>query len=139
MQTMETYTEQKARHSKEFGEFEGVFFAFNNAQLAEGMVKIGLPTDDYKSIVSIGAGGYLRKDRVPAFKELFARQNVERKELKKNESKLIEALVYELSNHEYCISRDPLPALEALGLTLESVPQGILKKAIKKHNELVIA
>lgn len=135
---MENYTELKARHSKEFGEFEGVFFAFSNEQLAEGMVKIGLAADDYKSIVPIGAGGYLRKDRVTAFKELFARQNTERKELKKNESKLIEALVYELSNHEYCISGDPLPALEALGLTLESVPQNVLKRAIKKHNELVI-
>ena len=115
---METYTEMKARHSKEFGEFEGVFFAF--------------------SIVSIGAGGYLLKNKREAFHALFNRQAAERKELKKDESKLVEALVYELSNHEYCITGNPEDALNALGLTLESVPQRVLKRAINEQNKLVI-
>jgi len=128
----------KARHSKEFGEFEGVFFAFSNEQLAEGMAKIGLAADDYKSIVSIGAGGYLLKEKREAFKALFDRQSKERKDLKKDESKLVEALVYELSNHEYCITGNPEDALNALGLTLESVSPSVLKRAIKKHNEFVI-
>jgi len=132
---MENHQEMKARHSKEFGEFEGIFFAFSNEQLAEGMIKIGLGVGDFSNVVAIGGGGYLRKDRVRAFKELFARHNQERKEMRKDEKKLLEALVYELSNHEYCITRDPLPALESLGMTLETVPQNVLKKAIKKHNE----
>ena len=135
---METYTEMKARHSKEFGEFEGVFFAFSNEQLAEGMAKLGLAPDDYKSIVSIGAGGYLLKNKREAFHALFNRQAAERKELKKDESKLVEALVYELSNHEYCITGNPEDALNALGLTLESVPQRVLKRAINEQNKLVI-
>lgn len=132
---METHQEMKARHSKEFGAFEGIFFAFSNEQLAEGMIKIGLAADDFKNVVRIGGGGFLHRDKVRAFKELFARHNAERKEMRKNKKKLFEALVYELSNHEYCITRDPLPALESLGMTLETVPQNVLKKAIKKHNE----
>lgn len=135
---METYTEQKARHSKEFGEFEGIFFAFSNEQLAEGMVKIGLAVDDYKSVISIGAGGYMLRTQISAYKELCARHNQERKDLKRDEAKLVDAIVYELSNHEYCITGDPSDALNALGLTIKSVSPAVLKRAIKKHNELVI-
>lgn len=135
---METYTEMKARHSKEFGKFEGIFFAFSNEQLAKGMLKIGLAVDDYKSVISIGAGGYMLKTQIPAYKELCARHNQERKDLKKDEKKLVEALVYELSNHEYYVTGDPADALNALGYTMASVPKNVLKKAIEKHNELVI-
>ena len=50
-------------------DFEGMFFAFNNEQFAEGMSKVGLEKDDVSKIVSIGAGGYVLKDRVSALKE----------------------------------------------------------------------
>jgi hypothetical protein len=132
---METYTEQKARHSKEFGAFEGIFFAFSNEQLAEGMKKIGLAVDDYKSIVSIGAGGYMLKSQVQAYRELCARHNQERKDLKKDEKKLIEALIYELGNHEYGYTGDATDAVESLGYTMETIPQKTLNKAIAKYNE----
>jgi hypothetical protein len=36
---MNKYRELKDRQSKELGEFEGLFFAFNNEQFAEGMAK----------------------------------------------------------------------------------------------------
>jgi len=132
---METYTEQKARHSKEFSTFEGIFFAFSNDQFAEGMKKLGLAVDDYSSIVSIGAGGYLLKAKREEFRAFFDRQSQERKDLKKDEAKLVEAIVYELGNHEYCITGNPQDALDALGFTLETIPQGVLKRAIKKYNE----
>jgi hypothetical protein len=136
---METYTEMKARHSDEFGRFEGVFWAFSNEQLAEGMEKVGLAKDDFKAIVSIGAGGYLRKDRVEAFRELFARQKKEMQDLKKDQATLVDALDYELSNHEFCISGDPRDAVEALGYTMETVPADALKKAIKRQRAVIVA
>jgi hypothetical protein len=135
---METYQEFKNRQSDEFGKFEGIFFAFSNEQLAEGMEKIGLPKDDFKSIVSIGAGGYLRRDRVQAFKDFLAKQKAEKNEFKKDKKALIEALAYELSNHEYCITYDPADALERLGYTVDTIPAGVLKKAIEMHNETVV-
>ncbi len=131
---MENYQEIKARHSKEFGEFDGVFFAFSNEQLAEGMVKVGLPVDDYKSIVSLGAGGYLRKDRVQVYKDLFARQKAEMTAFKKDQKALIEALAYELANHEYCITGDPTDALNRLGYTRQTIPDNVFKKAVIQHN-----
>lgn len=132
---METYTEQKARHSKEFSTFEGIFFAFSNEQFKEGMIKLGLAVDDYASLVSIGAGGYIIKSKRDEFRALFARQAQERKDLKKDEARLVDALVYELGNHEYCITGNPQDALDVFGFTLETVPQSVLKRAIKKYNE----
>lgn len=135
-QKIETYLEQKKRHQDEFGAFEGIFFAFSNEQLREGMEKLGLAHDDYKSIVSLGAGGFIRKDRVQEFRDLRNRHDAERKQLRKEEKLLIDGLVYELGNHEYCITHNPSDALERFGFTLETVPQDILKKAIKKYWEL---
>ena len=135
---METYQDMKKRHSDEFGAFEGVFFAFSDEQLAEGMQKLGLAEKDYKAIVSIGAGGYVKRDRISEFNALFKRQAQERKDLRKDETKMVDALCYELSNHEYVITGNPEDALNALGLTMNTVPENVLKRAIKKHNELVI-
>lgn len=132
---METYTEQKARHSKEFNEFQGIFFAFSDEQFAEGMKRMGLAVDDYKSIVSIGSGGYILKSKRDEFRALFARQDKERKDLKKDEKKLIEALIYELGNHEYSYTGDATDAVESLGYTMETIPQKTLNKAIAKYNE----
>ena len=118
----------KNRHSKEFGEFDGIFFAFNNDQFKEGLEKIG--HKESEKVVSIGAGGYIRKDRLDAFKALFARQKKERSERLKNEKALLESLVYELANHEYVITHDPQDAVEAIGYTMETIPQKVLKKAV---------
>lgn len=132
---METYTGMKARHSKEFADFEGVFFAFSNEQLKDGMLKLGLKENEYSSLVSIGAGGYILKTKRDEFKALFARQDQERKDLKKDEKKLIEALIYELGNHEYGYTGDATDAVESLGYTMETIPTKTLNKAIEKYNQ----
>jgi hypothetical protein len=36
--SMETYTEQKKRHSDDVNKFEGLFFAFSNEQFKEGLL-----------------------------------------------------------------------------------------------------
>lgn len=51
--------------------FEGLFWAFNNDQFKKGMEKIGLNEKDTDKILSIGMGGYIRKDRREAFGELM--------------------------------------------------------------------
>ena len=134
---METYTEQKKRHSDEFGAFTGIFFAFNNEQFKEGLVKV--ENKEGEKVVSIGSGGYIRKDRVDDYIALCERHKNERQELKKDEKKLVEALVYELGNHEFCYTGDPLDAVEALGFTMETVPKKALDKAIKRQRKVVVA
>ena len=133
---METYTEQKKRHQEEINVFDGLFFAFNNEQFQEGLDKVGVKKEDAKEkIYSIGAGGYILKTQSPAFHAMFKRQGQERKDLKKDTKKLFEALVYELRNHEYCITYDTADALETLGLTKEEIDPLLLKKACKEAIE----
>lgn len=135
---IETYQEQKKRHSDEVGNFEGLFFAFSNSQLAEGMAKVGLTMADTGLIGSIGAGGYIIKTRFKDFDAMLRRQKEERKNRLKDEKNLIESLVYELGNHEYCITGDPAPALNALDLTVKDIPIELLRKAISQYNAGVI-
>ncbi len=128
MKTLENYGALKSRQSTEFNEFEGIFYAFSNKQFNEGMEKIGLNTDnDLKKIVSLGHGGYMLKSRKEEFKALVNRHDKELKELKKEEKSLVNAIAYELRNHEYCITHDPKDALNVLGLT--DIDPKILKKA----------
>jgi hypothetical protein len=127
---METYTELKTRQAKDLNDFEGLFFAFNNEQFSEGMKKIGLTTEDTKQIFSLGAGGYIRKDKSEAFHAMFKRHDEEKKTAKLEEKFLFDALVYELNNHEYCITLDPNDALDALGYKKEDIEPKLLKKAI---------
>ena len=131
---METYHDLTERHSKEFGDIPGMFFAFSEVQLNEGLEKVGLApnTESHKLIVDIGAGGFILKEKLPELKSFMKRQSEERKELRKNRKWLLDALIYELNNHEYCYTGDPTEALEALDLTIETVPKDILKEAIAK-------
>lgn len=132
---METYREQKKRHHDEFNTFDGIFFAFSNDQMKEGCERFGV--SETNKIVRIGSGGFVLASRLQEFKDLLKRHDTERSQLRKDEKELIAALVYELQNHEYCITGDPESALEAIGLTSNTVSPEILKKAIRKHNELM--
>ena len=132
---MKSYNQIKKAHHDELNSFQGLFFAFSNSQFDEGMEKIGLKKDETKKIVSIGMGGYLLKERVEEFTAMFKRHENEKKELKKDHKLLLQALVYELSNHEYCYTRDASDALEALNLKEEDIPDGLLAKAKKKSIE----
>jgi hypothetical protein len=125
---MKNYTDIKRAHQKELNEFPGLFFAFNKEQLKEGMEKVGASPEN--KIVNIGMGGYLLKGRFEEFTATLERHKSERREIKKNRKLLLESLTYELKNHEYCITFDPEPALEALGLNIEDIPKDILKKAL---------
>ena len=128
---MTTYQDLKQRHGKDIDNFEGIFFAFNQEQFKEGMEKVGLIISDTKEIYSLGAGGYIRKDKSKDFEDMLERHTKERQELKKEEKVLLEALVYELQNHEYCISRDTEPALNALGFTEDEIDSKLLNKACR--------
>ena len=131
---MTTYTELKARQAAELNDFEGIFFAFNDKQFTEGMEKIGLTIADKKQIYSLGAGGYIRKDRSPAFSAMFKRHAEEKKIRKQEDKFLYDSLVYELRNHEYCITGEVNDALNALGYEKENIDPNILNKAMEAAN-----
>lgn len=111
-----------------------MFFAFSEKQFEEGLAKLGVSPTAEKAIVSIGAGGYIRKEDVDEFKNLFSnRKSALRKEME-DDKFLYDAFLYELYNHEYGYTGDDTDAIEALGLDAESVYADermlrILKKA----------
>lgn len=129
----ESYQQQKSRHEKEFGEFESIFFAFNNEQFKEGCEKLKVSPEN--KLVSIGMGGYVLKNNLPEFMALMKRHKKERKELQKNEKKLINAIVYELWNHEYCITGDPSDALDVLDMKRSDISDDLWKKIMKEYRE----
>ena len=134
---MKTYQELKKENADELNKFEGLFFAFDNAQFKEGMEKIGITEKDTSLICSIGLGGYILKTQSQALSDMFKRHRQALKELKKNEKELIVAIAYELNNHEYGYTGEVEPALEALGLSKDDINSNVLKKAIElTHKEV---
>ncbi len=127
---METYTELKKRHAEDLNNFKGIFFAFSNEQFREGMKKIELMPDDTKKICSLGAGGYILKEKSKSFSDMFKRHREEMKQKQEDEFFLFSALVYELQNHEYGYTYDPTAALDSLGLTADKIKPELLKKAM---------
>jgi len=89
-----------------------------------------------KELYSIGAGGYVRRVDSDKFYLMFKRLEDELQEALKEPAFLLDALTYELANHEYCYTMDTEPALNALGLSRGDVKESdqlreILNKAIK--------
>lgn len=139
---MNKYTELKARHAKMINELP-IFYAFNNKQFEEGMAKLGLNPDQTDLIYRLGGtGGFYRKSDSDKIKETFATVDREMKEAiaadETGEGFIYDMFNYELANHEYCITWDLEPTLDALGLTIEEINADErllkgLKKAIKNN------
>jgi len=137
------YLELKQKQQKEVNDFP-FGFAFSNQQFKEMMEKFGLKETDTDKIYSIGAGGYIRKSDSDAFDEMFKRH---RKEIedeiekdKKGTGFIYSMFSYELANHEYCITYDIEPTLDALGLTLDEINKkenllNGLRKALKEYRD----
>ena len=120
----ETYSQMKARQQKEVNDFP-MAFAFCGGQFAEGMRRLGLDPSDKEQIVSIGGGGFIRKTDEEAYKAMFRRHRLEHEAAmdadKTGDGYLLEMFRHELSNHEYGYTRDPEPALLALGIYWEDI------------------
>jgi hypothetical protein len=131
----EAYQEMENRHHEELNSFDGVFFAFSEKQFNEGMKKIGLDPFDTDKIYNLGnTGGYILKERSPAYRAMFDRHEQELAERMKDKDFFYKALVYELCNHEYCYTNDHTDALYALGINEEDIDTNVLIKACKEAN-----
>lgn len=121
---METYVEFKERRQKEINALP-MQFAFNDKQFKDGMAKLGLSEDDTDKVCSIPGGGFMLKTDANLLKDLIIRHEKELKEAFASDTTgtgfMYLAFKYELANYEYCISRDPTDALNALYLTMDEV------------------
>ena len=117
---MSKYTELKSKHQSEVDAFP-LGFAFNDTQFNEMMARWGLKPTDIREILSIGGGGYVRKDDAKAMHEMFDRHEAERKAAMQDDEYLYQMFNYELANHEYGYTQDLTDTLEALGLTMDEI------------------
>lgn len=140
-----SYRELIQEQQKRFNNFEGVFFAFGNDQFDAGMRKIGLEPDDTKNVLHIGMGGYIRKDRSDALDALFEQNRQEMKNAfdsdKTGEGFILDALLYEMGNHEFAVTWDIDDALRAIGITHKQVEQDsrithAIDLAIQKYRDM---
>ena len=138
---MNTYQEMKDRQQKEFDAFP-IGAAFSNQQFKDMMKKWGLTINDTDKICSIGGGCYIRKTDKEALRDLINRLNKEKQDAiaadTTGDGFIFDMFVYELANHEYCITYDLEETLDALGLTVEEIKADkrlhySLNKAIKHY------
>ena len=119
-----TYEELKNKHEQEMNAFP-LGACFSQKQFEEMMQKWGLTIDDTDKILSIGGGCYIRKSDRQTFHDMIDRFGQERKDAIAaditGDGYIYQMFLYELANHEYCITYDLEDTLNALGLTIEEI------------------
>lgn len=141
---MNAYIAMENRHQQEVNALP-IKFAFSDKQFEEGMKALGLkPTDTDKVYALHGTGGFYRRTDADIIRETFRRHQQEREEAiaadKDGTGYLYQMFRYELANHEYCITYDLEPTIEACGFTVDEVNGNpallaALKKARKDYLE----
>jgi len=119
-----SYLEMKQKHSKIINDFPFAW-AFSDKQFKEGMEKLCLKETDTDKVVSIPGGGFIRKTDIKAMEKMFSDMDKEQWESINSDTTgrgfIFEMFSYELANHEYIISYDVKPTLEALGISEEDL------------------
>ena len=138
---MNAYQQMKERQQKEFDTFP-IGAAFSNKQFEEMMERWGLTVNDTNKICSIGGGCYIRKTDKEDFCALINRLTSEKENAiaadTTGDGFIYDMFLYELANHEYCITYDLEDTLDALSLTAEEINADKrlshgLNKAIKHY------
>ncbi len=136
---MNTYLEFKKSQQDEINNFP-MFFAFSQEQLNKGMEKLELKPTDTNKILSIGAGGFIKKANKNTFTKMFkSRDKAFKNKIaadKTGEGFIFDMFNYELANHEYCVTMSTFDTFEALGISLKEVNDN---KALLHGLKLAIA
>ena len=121
---MNAYQQLKDRQQKEFNAFP-LGAAFSKEQFEKMMQGWDLTLNDTDKICSIGYGCFIRKSDKERFLEMNTRFKKEMQDAvaadKTGDGFICDMFLYELANHEYCITYDYEETFDALGLTLEKV------------------
>ena len=122
---MNAYAEMKARHQERVNALP-VKFAFSMQQFREAMESWGLTENDTDKIYKVGGtGGFYRREDSKLIFATFEENQLEMNAAISNDldgSGFIKDMFrYELANHEYCITYDLEPTLDALGMTVDEV------------------
>lgn len=106
-------------------------FAFGDADFKAELDKLGVTVDD---VVGIGGGGFMLKSEAHLLAEATKINMEEEKAFFEDDANMLDAMEYELANHEYCITYDADDALCALGLSRKDERvQRLLPEAVKLY------
>lgn len=122
---MNAYAEMKERHQKRINALP-LKFAFGMNQFREMMKSWGLTENDTDKIYKMGGtGGFYRREDSKLIYTTLEENEIEMQAAIRNDidgSGFIKDMFsYELANHEYCITYDLEPTLDALGLSIDDV------------------
>lgn len=131
---MNRYTELKSKHEKMVNDFP-MGFAFSDKQFEEAKEKLGVKNN--KELLSLGSGGFIRKTDNEAYGKLLVSMTKDTDEAVKDDEYLFQGFLYELGNHEFCITYDPESTLDCFNLTIEEVQSDkrLLKIFVKARKE----
>ncbi len=135
--TTNKYLKLKEKQQEEVNVFP-MAFAFSNKQFEEAMKELGLEVTDTDKIYKLGStGGIYRRTDAKQLHEMLNRHDKEMKEAiaadTTGEGFIFEMFDYELANHEYCITWDVKPTLDAVGLTEDDINSNpLLFKGLNK-------
>lgn len=121
---MSKYLEIKNNNQKRFNDFAEKhiywIFAFSNKEFDEKLKEHDLTKDN---IISIGAGGFIKKEHKNLYLKEMDRlyKNDAFKQILDDDEEVKKAFIYELANHEYCITYNLDDTLDALGITFEEL------------------
>lgn len=122
---MNMYAEMKQRHQERVNALP-LMFAFSKEQFKEGMQRWGLTEKDTDKIYKLGGTGgfYQRKDSTLIFSAFEQNQKEMQDAIAADPDGtgfIKDMFLYELANHEYCITHDLEPTLDALQLSEDEV------------------
>lgn len=122
---MNKYAEMKKRHQERVNALP-LMFAFSDKQFKEGMERWGLTENDTDKIYKLGSTGgfYQRKDSTLIFSTFEQNENEMAEAIRADHDGtgfIKDMFLYELANHEYCITYDLEPTLAALNLSEDDV------------------
>ena len=129
---MNKYSELTGKHRKMINDFP-MTFAFSNKQLEEAKEKMGVTNNE--ELITVGSGAIIRKTDAKSYNEMIKTLNQESEEAIKDDDYLYEGFLYELGNHEYCITHDPEPTLDCFGIGVEDIDERIKTIFNKAKNE----
>lgn len=127
-----TYEELREKHQAETNAFP-LAAAFNDKQLDEAMQRLNVKSTD--ELLHVGGGTLIRKTDRQRLHDLLDRHERELKEALMDDKVLKEAFIYELGNHEYCLTLDPEDTLDALGIDCKEFAADTRMKRIFREAE----
>jgi len=139
----EAYQTMKNRQQRELDALP-IKFAFSDKQFKKALAEMGLTIDDTHLLIRVPGGGFMRKTESHLLKETFTRHEQELQAAIEQDPDgsgfIFEMFDYELGNHEWCITHDTEPALDALGMNLDDVQkspalQNGLRLALQEQRE----